>query len=80
MNISEEEYLKANCRGALRQYSLAEPSTRLADGFTCQGCKHQLPMEFNVRTKNFCYLCDPNITLEECLSDEPLERVPKAIR
>lgn len=52
----------------------------LSDGFTCQGCNHHLPMEFNVRTENFCYLCDPNITLEECLSDEPLERVPKAIR
>jgi len=51
----------------------------LADGFTCQACNHHLPIEFNVRTEGFCYLCDPNITLEECLSDEPLERVPKAI-
>ena len=51
----------------------------LDDRFTCRGCQHYLPMEFNVRTEGFCYLCDPNITLEECLSDEPLERVPKAI-
>ena len=51
----------------------------LADGFTCQACNHHLPIEFNVRTEGLCYLCDPNITLEECLSDEPLERVPKAI-
>lgn len=51
----------------------------MVDYFTCQSCKHNLPIEFNVRTEGFCYLCDPNITLEECLSDEPLERVPKFI-
>ena len=50
----------------------------LSDGFTCLGCNHHLPMEFNVRTENFCYLCDPNITLEECLSDKPLEIAPHA--
>lgn len=50
----------------------------LAAGFICQGCKHELPMDFNLRTEGFCYLCDPNITLAECLSDEPIERVPKA--
>jgi len=52
----------------------------LAAGFICQGCKHELPMDFNLRTEGFCYLCDPNITLAECLSDEPIERVPKACR
>ena len=51
----------------------------LADGFICECCKHELPMDFNLRTERFCYLCDPNITLAECLSDEPIERVPKAI-
>ena len=51
----------------------------LADGFICQGCKHELPMDFNLRTEGFCYLCDPNITLAECLSDEPIERFPKTI-
>ena len=51
----------------------------LADGFICQGCKHELPMDFNLRTEGFCYLCDPNITLDECLSDEPIKRLPKAI-
>ena len=54
-------------------------NTVLADGFICQGCKHELPMDFNLRTEGFCYLCDPNITLDECLSDEPIERFPKAI-
>ena len=59
--------------------SLNDAKPVLADGFICQGCKHELPIDFNVRTEGFCYLCDPNITLEECLSDAPLERVPKAI-
>jgi len=54
-------------------------NTVLAAGFICQGCKHELPMDFNLRTEGFCYLCDPNITLAECLSDEPIERLPKAI-
>lgn len=48
----------------------------LADGFICQGCKHELPMDFNLRTEGFCFLCDPNITLAECLSDDPIKRVP----
>lgn len=38
--------------------------------FTCLGCGHKLTMDYNARTKNYCYLCDPNITLEECLSDD----------
>ena len=42
--------------------------------FICKGCKHELYIDFNLRTKGFCYLCDPNITLEECLSDEPIKR------
>lgn len=42
--------------------------------FICKGCNHELPMEFNLRTEGYCHLCDPNITLEECLSDEPIKR------
>ncbi len=42
--------------------------------FICQGCENHLPMEFNVRTENYCYSCDPNITIDECLSDKPLDR------
>lgn len=45
--------------------------------FTCRGCNNELPSEYNVRTDGFCFLCDPKITLEECLSDEPLTRIPK---
>lgn len=51
----------------------------LADVFICQGCKHELQMDFNLRTEGFCYLCDPNITLAECLSDQQIERFSKAI-
>ncbi len=39
--------------------------------FICTSCKHTLPKTFQVRTPGFCYLCDPNVTLEECLSDKP---------
>lgn len=45
------------------------------DGFTCQACNHYLDNEFNMRTEGFCYLCDPNITIEELLSDDPLATV-----
>lgn len=50
---------------------------RPVNSFTCKGCGHNLPMEFNVRTENYCYLCDPKVTLNECLSKEPLEHKTK---
>lgn len=40
--------------------------------FTCKGCNCQLEMTFQLRTEGFCYLCDPDITLEECLSEKPI--------
>lgn len=39
--------------------------------FTCQSCKHELPIDYQMRTEGFCYLCDPHITVEELLSDKP---------
>ena len=40
--------------------------------FTCIGCKHELPVEFQIRTAGYCYLCDPNVTVSELLSDESI--------
>ena len=37
--------------------------------FTCRACGHELPRQFNVKTEGFCYLCDPAVTLEECLNE-----------
>lgn len=42
--------------------------------FKCLGCGCELPLEFSLRTKNYCYLCDPNITLHELLDDKPIEK------
>jgi hypothetical protein len=39
--------------------------------FKCKGCGHKLPPEFCMRTKNYCYLCDPNVTLDELLNNSP---------
>ena len=39
--------------------------------FICEGCKHELPEDYQMRTKGWCYLCDPHITVAELLSDEP---------
>jgi len=41
--------------------------------FKCKGCGHQLTEEFCMRTPEYCYMCDPNVTVEELLSDEPIE-------
>jgi len=41
--------------------------------FKCEGCKHTLPSEYSIRTENYCYLCDPNVTVDELLK----ERYPK---
>ena len=35
--------------------------------FVCQGCKHELELKFSIKTQGWCYLCDPNISLEELL-------------
>ena len=51
---------------------IVEKWNKTKEVFTCQNCKNELPIEFSVRTKGVCYLCDPNITLAECLSDEPI--------
>ncbi len=40
------------------------------DFFVCQGCKHELPTAFCMRTEGYCYLCDPNIDVNELLNDE----------
>ncbi len=42
--------------------------------FICEGCNYELPTDFSMRTPEFCYLCDPNITVEELLSDNPIEK------
>lgn len=41
--------------------------------FTCQSCEHELPIEFQMKTEGYCYLCDPNITVEELLSPNPIQ-------
>lgn len=37
--------------------------------FTCKGCGHKLPSDFSVKQPEYCYLCDPDVTLAECLQD-----------
>lgn len=35
--------------------------------FKCKGCGHELPVNFQIRTDGYCYLCDPNVTVKELL-------------
>lgn len=35
--------------------------------FKCKGCGHELPSTYCIRTLGYCYLCDPNITVDELL-------------
>lgn len=44
--------------------------------FKCKGCSCILLNDYSLRTEGWCYLCDPNITLDELLSDNPIERHP----
>lgn len=39
------------------------------DFFICQSCEHELINALKGKSDNYCYLCDPNTTLEECLSE-----------
>jgi uncharacterized protein YlaI len=42
----------------------------MEETFICQSCKHELPIDYCMKTEGFCYLCDPNVTLEELLTEE----------
>lgn len=37
--------------------------------FTCKGCGHELPDIFIMRTPNYCYMCDPAVTVDELLAE-----------
>lgn len=39
--------------------------------FKCNSCGHELPLNYNMRTPGFCYMCDHNVTVEELLSPTP---------
>lgn len=41
----------------------------------CHGCGHYVPKDYVLRTQGFCYLCDPNITLEEAISEDPILKI-----
>ena len=35
--------------------------------FKCKSCGNELPVNFQMRTEGYCYLCDPKVTVEELL-------------
>jgi hypothetical protein len=35
--------------------------------FTCKGCGHEIPKFFVMKNEGYCYMCDPDVTLEELL-------------
>lgn len=45
--------------------------------FTCTSCNHELPESFQMRTPGYCYLCDPHVTVEELLKEEPIPSTPE---
>ena len=49
----------------LQQYSVVGSAS-----FVCKNCNHELPKTFSVKTDQYCYLCDPKVTLEECLQKD----------
>lgn len=42
--------------------------------FKCKHCGCEVPSGFSLRTPNTCYLCDENISLDELLSEKPIEK------
>ncbi len=47
--------------------------------FTCKVCECEVPADYSLRTANFCYLCDPNISFEELLKETKInnnENIP----
>lgn len=65
-HVTETAWEKAKLEG-LKDEDL-EPA------FECHGCGHVfLPDVCSLRTDGYCYLCDPNITVDELLSDAPID-------
>jgi Asp-tRNA(Asn)/Glu-tRNA(Gln) amidotransferase B subunit len=63
-----------------RSKKVVLPIRNVLSRFTCKWCKHTLPMKFQMRTKDYCYMCDPNITLEELLTDKEIDEMNNPIR
>ena len=49
--------------------SIAKPGD-----FVCKGCACEVRAEYSLRTPGYCYLCDPAITIDELMSDEPIKK------
>jgi hypothetical protein len=47
-----------------------KPPVSGSSSFICKGCKCEVPNNFSVKTDEYCYLCDTEVTLDECLQDE----------
>lgn len=60
----------------VRRDTEKESDEIIEDLFKCQGCGCEVPMSFSLRTDGYCYLCDPNITVQELLSDKPILKSP----
>lgn len=43
-------------------------NTSTIETFICLGCQCEVPADYSFRTQNYCYLCDPAITLDELLT------------
>ncbi len=39
------------------------------ESFKCKGCKHELPLDYSMKNPEYCYLCDPEVTVDELLKD-----------
>jgi len=37
--------------------------------FVCKGCAHELQKSYSLRTPEYCFLCDPAISLQELQSE-----------
>lgn len=46
-----------------------EQITLKPETFNCKGCGHNLPKDYQIKTDGYCYLCDPNVTVDELLKD-----------
>ena len=82
---SNIEYIKSQLDARGKKYKIVSVELQLPEKeaeshpytFVCKGCNHLLNNVCQLRTAGYCYLCDPNITLEELLSDEPITETNK---
>lgn len=68
----QERYTKV-IKWAITRLQSQRPTPKLGQ-FQCVECKNVLPADFQMKTKGYCYLCDPGMSVKELIAADQDEQ------